>query len=342
MIKNEFSIPPYELIIRSFEEPLSADEQKLLASWRAISATNEDLYQQLNLISADIELLPVYQRLNPDVSWNKFSLLLEKHHEPVNIVELNAKPAGSFIKKLSWVLPIAASLLLVTWFTINQNRNNTINTVTLVRSGLHQHKKIVLTDGTEVLLNENTRVSYNKYSYNQNRKIDLLEGEAFFTVVHNAARPFKVNIDKIVVKDIGTSFNIRKEQHAVVVVVNSGIVSLINQANGSNVLLRAKQKGIYDMALDNITWRANEEINYKAWADKNLEFIKAPLQDVVRELKDTYGADIYIEDNALNNKILTASFRNQPIDSVLNFIGMTLHIKIEKRDNTFYLKKDLL
>ncbi|GAC1312488.1 MAG: FecR family protein [Mucilaginibacter sp.] len=342
MMENEFSIPPYELIIKSFEEALSADEQELLASWRAISAANEDLYQQLNLISADIELLPVYRKLNPDISWNKFSLLLEKHDKPVNVVELHAKPARGFIKKLSWVLPIAASLLLVTWFTINQYRNTEEDAITLVRSGLHQHKKIVLTDGTEVLLNENTRVSFNKYSYNQNRKVDLLEGEAFFTVVHNAVRPFKVNIGKIVVRDIGTSFNIRKEQHAVVVIVNSGIVSLINQANGSNVLLRAEQKGIYDMTLDHIIWKANEEINYKAWADKNLEFIKAPLQDVVRELKDTYGAEIHIEDNELNNKILTASFRNQPIDSILNFIGMTLHVKIEKRDNTFYLKKDPL
>ena len=340
MIENEFNNAPYELIINGLDGVLSVEEQQELAYWRSLSPANEELYQQISLVANDIELLTVYQNLNPDASWNKFHSLLEGEEEAPKIIPLKSKHQIAYLDKLKWILPIAASFLLIVWFSIHQFSSK--NKLEIVSTALHQHKMITLSDGTKVLLNENTKVSYEEYNYDQKRTFNLIEGEAFFNVVHNANKPFKVRIDNIEVKDIGTSFNIRKEKKAIVVVVNSGVVSLANQTNGDKMILQANQKGIYNMASDNIASLANDEINYKAWTDKNLQFIKTPLTDVAKELEDTYGTQVRLEDNSLNTKTLTASFNNQPIDSVLNAIGLTLRIKIEKRGNIFHLRKDSL
>lgn len=340
MIENEFNNAPYELIINGLDGVLSVEEQQELTNWRSLSPENEELYQQISLVANDIELLTVYQNLNPDASWNKFRSLIENEENAPKIIPLKSKDKITYLDKLKWILPIAASFLLIVWFSIYQFNNK--NKLMVVGTILHQHKMITLPDGTEVLLNENTKVSYQENNYDQERTFNLIEGEAFFNVIHNANKPFKVRIDNIEVKDIGTSFNIRKEKQAVVVVVNSGIVSLANQASGNQMMLKANQKGIYNIASGNIAAITNDEINYKAWADKNLQFIKTPLTDVAKELEDTYGTKIRLEDNSLSSKTLTASFNNQPIDSVLNAIGLTLRIKIEKRDNIFHLRKDSL
>ncbi|MDF2430790.1 MAG: transrane sensor [Mucilaginibacter sp.] len=335
MTDNEFNIDPYELVINSFNKPLSVKEQQQIAAWRSSSSENEQLYQQLYLINEDIELLPVYQKIDTDASWNKFKLLLKKDKNLAEVIDLKPRHSN-YQKKLKWFLPIAASLLIFIWFSIH--KYNDKNAFTVVHTGAHEHKKITLPDGTEVLLNQNTTVSYDADGYVRERTLDIKSGEAFFNVIHNAKKPFRVKIDKIAVNDIGTSFNIRKETHAIVVVVNSGIVSLTNQVNGKSVIVNAKQKGIYNVTSNNITSGANDEINYKAWADRNLQFIKTPLIDVVKELADDYGTEIDIKDNSLNNKTLTASFNNQPIDSVLNVISLSLRIKVEKRNKVFQLR----
>jgi transmembrane sensor len=340
MIENEFNNAPYELIINGLDGILSVEEQQELTYWRSLSPANEELYQKISLVADHIELLTIYQNLNPDASWNKFRPLLEGEEEAPRIIPFRPEHKTSYADKLKWILPIAASFLLIFWFSIHQFSSK--NKLMVVSTALHQHKMIALSDGTKVLLNENTKVSYDEYSYDQKRTFNLVEGEAFFDVIHNAEKPFKVKIDNIEVKDIGTSFNIRKEKQAVVVVVNSGIVSLANQTNGDKTTLKANQQGIYNLASNNIASITNDEINYKAWTDKNLQFIKTPLSNVAKELEDTYGIQIRLEDHSLNSKTLTASFSNQPIDSVLNAIGLTLRMKIEKRDNIFHLRKDSL
>jgi|GEM_PF-1604506 transmembrane sensor len=335
MMENEFNMMPYELIISSFNRALSVEEQQQITAWRYLSSENEELYQQITSLDQDIELLPVYQKLNPDSSWDKFKPLLEAKYNPSKTVKLEPSAKNNYLNKLNWILPIAASLLLVAWFSIYQYNNK--NHLIIVSTKLHEHKMIKLSDGTSVLMNENTTVSYNRSTYDQYRTFDLIEGEAFFNVIHNAKNPFKVRIDKIDVDDIGTSFNIRKEKQKIIVVVNSGVVSLTNKAIGKKVLVIAQQKAIYDIASDKITSGANDERNYKAWTDKNLQFIKTPLVEVINELEGTYGATIYLEDNSLKNKTLTASFNNQQIDSVLNVISLSLQIKIEKKNNVFHI-----
>lgn len=87
-----------------------------------------------------------------------------------------------------------------------------------------QIREVALSDGSLAVLNTDSRV---QVEYGPaTRRIALGRGEAWFKVVHNAARPFVVEADGVVVRATGTAFSVRERDGAVVVAVTEGSVAV--------------------------------------------------------------------------------------------------------------------
>jgi len=67
---------------------------------------------------------------------------------------------------------------------------------------------IELADGTKVWLNSGTKLTYHEDLKNKQRLAEL-NGEAYFEVKHRDGFPLMVKVDQIVVRDLGTTFNIK-------------------------------------------------------------------------------------------------------------------------------------
>ena len=61
-----------------------------------------------------------------------------------------------------------------------------------------------LPDGTSVILNSGSRLSYLSDFGSTHRDVRL-DGEAYFDVIHNEELPFRVNTDRLIVTDLGTA-----------------------------------------------------------------------------------------------------------------------------------------
>ncbi|WP_374944368.1 FecR domain-containing protein [Sphingomonas sp.] len=84
-----------------------------------------------------------------------------------------------------------------------------------------EHRTITLADGTTVALNGDTAISLTR---GDARQVTVDRGEAFFTVVHDAARPFRVAVGDAVIQDVGTAFNVVSAQGDVEIAVRDGAV----------------------------------------------------------------------------------------------------------------------
>src|SRR5258708_24248903 len=84
-------------------------------------------------------------------------------------------------------------------------------------TAIGERKPVTLTDGSKVLLNTDSRIQID-YSAEQ-RIVRLLQGEAFFEVAHNRARPFLVYAGANVVRAVGTAFSVHVQKSRVAVVV---------------------------------------------------------------------------------------------------------------------------
>lgn len=88
---------------------------------------------------------------------------------------------------------------------------------------------VQLADGSEVVLAPRSAIAI--HMTDAERHVELVQGEAFFTVHHDAARLFTVQIGAVSVKDIGTAFDVQKAEHQITVRVREGAVHLASSAH---------------------------------------------------------------------------------------------------------------
>ncbi len=335
MKENEdLNFIPFELIIDEIEGIISTDNKKELQNWRTAFLTNEEIYQQFLKSSDKIELLSVYKKLNENESWIAFNKLLNPIVDNTPVVTIKTDKQA-VVRTFRIVAAIAATILLFSslYLLIFHNKSEvTIATLANI------DQKVILPDSTELYLNGNTEIIYNKSTYLQSREITLIRGEIFLNVIHNELLPFVVKSGELQIKDIGTSFDINTDINKTDIIVNTGKVALIYSKNGEDVFLNPRQKGTFYKISKKITVLDNRDTNYKSWHDKKFQFIQTSLGDVGQTIEKAYGYHVTFQDSLLKNRKLTATFQNQSIDEIMHIIAVSLRLKMEKKGNTFLFK----
>ncbi|MEO6302514.1 MAG: FecR domain-containing protein, partial [Bacteroidia bacterium] len=167
-----------------------------------------------------------------------------------------------------------------------------------------------------------------------------LKGEAFFEVVHNEKQPFEIVINDIIIKDIGTAFNVKAlpGTNTIEVIVESGEVQFYT-SNDVGVNLVKGQKAVYNItAKEFVRGVLDPAENATSYHSKVFRFNETPLDDVIREINNVYDANIAITDDQVADKKLSVVFNNEPIEVVINIIAETLDLEIEKKDSSVILK----
>lgn len=183
------------------------------------------------------------------------------------------------------ILSLAAAVLLLlsAGFLIFSGDGSTI-----LENTTNAPMAITLPDGTEVLLQQGSELSYGA-DYNEvNRLIDL-EGQAYFEVIKNADRPFLVNTSETKLRVTGTAFNLRVNDGELEVEVAEGSVELHHA--GEVVSVNAKQCGLAIPGKASVVMTA-KELNRHAWRTGVMRFQNVPLTDVIRTVSNNYGYSV--------------------------------------------------
>ncbi len=116
---------------------------------------------------------------------------------------------------------------------------------TVITASVDGGEEITLPDGSSVRMKGGTTLEYNGADFAENRRLEM-DGEAFFTVAHDARHPFTVEGGDVAVTVLGTEFNMRAfdaEPHAEVVLA-TGSVEV--SSGESSVVLKPSQKATID------------------------------------------------------------------------------------------------
>lgn len=200
-----------------------------------------------------------------------------------------------------------------------------------------ERKTILLPDGTHVILNSNSTLNVPD-NFKINRHV-LLDGAAFFDVVHIAQTPFKVSAKNLVTIDIGTSFLVRAYDYEpdIKVLLLSGKVRVethINHGKGAlhnSIELNPGQ----DLTLNNYNGQLQtgtfDISSLENWKAGNMVFNNASFDEVLRQLQQWYGVEFEVKGNHHKIRHFTGQFDHEKLDSVLKVISfsMNCHYKIE-------------
>jgi len=158
-----------------------------------------------------------------------------------------------------------------------------------VATAVGEHRTIELADGSRVLLNGNTRVTFDASAP---RRITLGSGEALFEVRHDATHPFVVSVGKTQLLDAGTKFNVVREGQAIDVAVAEGAV--VFEPGPEEIRLGAGDaiSRVRDGSAP-VLRRANLEA-IGSWQSGELHYTNASLDQVARDLGRNLGRPVRV------------------------------------------------
>jgi transmembrane sensor len=206
-----------------------------------------------------------------------------------------------------------------------------------------QFTRITLSDGTRVLLNAVSTVSIPELFVGDVREIRL-EGEAFFEVVRDVKRTFRVHAGGALIEVLGTSFNVNtraSENGEVNVVVSEGAVSLKGQEELDEQAITI-QKGMMSTWSKEKGTSIPEDVdveNILAWVRGELIFEGTPLREVIIQLERRFNIFINVEDESILSRRLTARYQAETIDEIIKNVALTIDITYRKENDNFYFLK---
>ncbi|MBC8038249.1 MAG: FecR domain-containing protein, partial [Rhizobiales bacterium] len=184
-------------------------------------------------------------------------------------------------------------------------------------------KKFTLADGTVVTLNTNSRIDVELLG--NRRDVHLVQGEAYFDVVHDKTRPFTVYANRYVVRDIGTAFAVHLlEKGLVNVRVTKGSVEISAQLAQGAVSDKAKSLGVLEAGRDVVFGQKIErsqvvsdaELGRKlAWRQGQLIYSGQPLAEVLADISRYSDIEIELADPALGKLPVGGAFSVNQTDA---------------------------
>jgi transmembrane sensor len=301
-----------DLLIRYVLGEASEAEMTAVAIWINASGENTRRFEQTKFILETSSKLAKESPVTETDAWETFK---ERRN-------LKPAPVRSIVRFNPW-LRVAASIILVTgaaWVSYHflSSRDKATQMLTITA-----HDRVItdtLPDGSIVHLNKMSSITYNS-DFKSGRVISLT-GEAFFDVVHNVKKPFKVQAGNVMISDIGTSFNISSDKKRVEIIVESGIVAVrlkkekIELAKQEMIIIQSGEKFLRKQPV--------KDLLYNYYRTNTFVADHTPLYKLVDALNKAYSANIIIKGNRIAETTITGTFpaRNS-LDQILSVILTT-------------------
>lgn len=320
---NEHNEHINELIARYFAGEALPEEAIELDEWKALSEENLAYFNACGQIMGAPEV-----QVDTHALFNRIVNDLPQQQTTTKTFRLNT---------LFTPLRIAAAVLLVSvlglvWFKLS---NTAAPDVQLAATAAPVEQK--LADGSVVMLNKNTTLTLVGGLTGKERRLRL-SGEAYFEVKHNDEVPFVVDAGGVLIKDIGTSFNVqaRKQSDSVLVSVTEGIVDM--SAGQETIRLEPGEAAVFVRSTNQLKKLQVVPNNIDAYKTRVFSFKATTLAEVIAMVNAIYGPVLQLEKANLETCTITVDFNNESPETMATIIAETLGLSYQKVGETFILK----
>ncbi|MEO9893335.1 FecR family protein [Aurantibacter sp.] len=265
---------------------------------------------------------------------SELSAIIHKISTKKNTNKIGSKKRKFLSKflKLSALAAIGILLIILS--------NNVLNSSSKViqKTGFGEIVELKLPDGTTVILNGNSQISYDKSNV---RNIDL-KGEAYFKVksIPSTHAKFWVNTEDLKVEVYGTQFHVNTREEKTEVVLDEGSIHLVLD-NGTTTKMIPGELVSFSKEKNTVSQKKiSTELPYSLWRDGTYVFNNITLETVMKNVKQAYGVDIEFMDEELKQQLLTGGIPNQNLKICLSAIEKSTGTRIVHKDNKLTLYKN--
>ncbi|MGL5894963.1 MAG: FecR family protein [Bacteroidales bacterium] len=320
--------PIYSLLQKYINNTITADEREILRSMMD-GMSQEDLSEVIARVWEDYEPTTIGEYK----SFEEF----DKRLRPQTSKGVIISPLWRSILKVAAIVAIPLSLGLTAYMykQVSSMRDHLErNFVFSTKSG--DCSEVLLPDGTKVILNSASTLSY-PADYGMNERKVYLSGEAFLDVKKDSIRSFIVDLEKLQIRVLGTTFNVKAyaDSDLIETTLIEGSVEIAT-CNNRRVILEPNEKASYSKTSGGL-WRENSEVIYeKAWLDGSLVFRSSSFTEVLLSLERYYGLKIEVSGKIPKEKF-TGHIKEKNIWTVLQMLQNHYPFTYERNYDTIFI-----
>ena len=213
-----------------------------------------------------------------------------------------------------------------------------------IHTAFGEHRNITLPDGSTVLLNGNSTLTYTDKWVNREPREVWLDGEGFFKVTKQKSLgnrlKFVTHTPGLDITVLGTQFNVNTRRGNTDVMLVEGRVQLSkpNEPTGQIITLKPGQLAATHPQVEAVEVRTEKPQLHTSWVDNQFVFDNTPLSTIAQQLHDTYGLDVVFEDSDLANRRFTGNLSNQSIETLLTTLSLTFDLTVHRTENKISLR----
>lgn len=319
---------------KSFVQWVIAPTAALQTKWQALQKKNPEKVEVARNLVMTLRNQNEDNEIDQDAKniWSNLQPIVRG--EPIEDKNSDFEKSNQF--KFSLVWKVAAGVILVLglslWGLNPENEDSVaINQISTIEKSTPKGAKstIKLKDGSTVVLNSESTISYSSNYGDSIREITLI-GEAFFEVAKNPNKPFIVKSSNVTTTALGTSFNISSypECRNVTVSLATGKVK-VNQfhadSQAMSYFLNPGEQIKYQKSTHSFLKSRNKDDEAFLWKDGILSFNQAALPQITQKLERWYGVEVEVAVLPKSLVDYDGIFNNQSMSNVLKAMSFSLN-----------------
>ena len=308
-----------ELLMKFLLKESTIEENKKVADWLQANEANKKHFAQLETIWKLSHTLKNEQKRDEEQAWNAFKVRREsiKTTRPLKIYA-------------TW-LKIAAVLVLAVGGWLAYSLYGTKPYTELSTSAKVRTEN--LPDGSALTLNKNSTISY-AGNFKENRKLKMGSGDVFFEVAKDKVHPFVIQVDRVNIEVVGTSFNIKHLKNNTEIIVETGIVK-VNLGN-DEIKLYKNERITINGTNAKLKKEPSTDLLYNYYRTSLFQAENISLSKLVSALNEAYGSNIVV-DEAAKNLTINTTLKLGSLAANLQIICDTLNLKRSTKGSTILL-----
>jgi len=203
---------------------------------------------------------------------------------------------------------------------------------------------VTLADGSVMSLNTDT-VARVRFTATR-RSVELLRGEAYFQVSHDAGRPFVVDAGHRDIVAVGTAFDVYRDPAIIRVVLAEGRITVgpPRRRAGSaqaaaDLHVRPGQGVVYDVARGQARLRPMNLAALTSWREGRLRFDAVALDAAVAELNRYSDVQLELTDSSLRDLRISGVFRTGQPDAFVAALTKLFPIQARREGLVIQLER---
>ncbi|WP_236973586.1 FecR family protein [Membranihabitans maritimus] len=251
---------------------------------------------------------------------------LKRKTHPVNMVI-----------KSNWKYGIAATVTIV--IAVGIFLNDMFSTSIEFSTEYGERQTILLPDGSQVELNANSSIIWDKnWEKNKVRKIQLL-GEAYFEVIHlDQDQKFIVSTSDLDIEVLGTSFNVSDRSNMTDVFLSEGSVKLgLKGKINKEIIMDPGQRISYSKEENKVVKHEENNALAASWKNNVLYFNDKTVEETLQKVSQIYGVEFEFRDPSIKSLKLNFYVPYKDWSVAKEAFELTMNLKIDLQENGKYL-----